>query len=310
MNRPLGCLTGTGLMAGAATLLLVVLAAFLSGNGIFSPGALNAQSGEAMVGGVSSHAQLSQDCGACHPAFLSDTVMGDRCLACHTQTGRELDDPASFHFGFANPANCRQCHTDHNGPEASLTRDEFVGFPHERSGFFLDAHPLISQGGSFMCGECHIGSWREFEIDACRACHQSYDQDFMVSHINTFSPACLNCHDGLDTYGADFDHNQTRFPLEGWHELADCGACHAGAFSLEALQQTPSLCYDCHQEDDIHQLRLGSDCGQCHSADGWEEATLDHTLTGFPLEASHADADCQACHVDRQWVGLPDTCAG
>jgi hypothetical protein len=310
MNRPLGCLTGTGLIAGAVTVALVILAALISGNSIFSPGELNAETGDEIINGVTSHADLSRDCRACHPALMSDSLMGDRCLDCHTETIEELDDPASFHFGFANPANCRQCHTDHNGPRASLTRNEFTGFPHDRSGFWLDAHPLISQGGSYMCGECHTGSWREFEIEACRACHLSYDQEFLVEHINTFGPACLNCHDGLDTYGASFDHSQTRFALAGWHELADCGACHAGAFNLEDLQQTPTFCYDCHQDGDIHQLRLGNDCGQCHTSAGWEGAALDHAITGFPLEDTHADVDCDSCHVERQWAGLPDTCAG
>lgn len=309
MNRPMGCLTGTGLVAGAATLGIVILAALLSGNGIFSPGELNAQAG-GTLGGVSSHAELSRDCGACHPSILSSNYMGDECLECHTGTGGEFNDPVGFHFGFANPANCRQCHTDHNGPQGALTREQFVGFPHERSGFWLDAHPLISKGGAFMCGECHTGSWRDFETEACRSCHLAYDQTFVINHINTFGPACLNCHDGLDTYGVSFDHSSANFILEGWHELADCGACHVGAINLEMMQQTPSQCYDCHLEDDIHQQRLGVDCGQCHSAAGWEDATLDHARTGFPLEASHAELACETCHVDRQWVGLPNTCAG
>ena len=310
MNRPLGCFTGTGLVAGTAALGIVILAALLSGNGIFSPGELNAQTSGAALGGVNSHAELSRDCGTCHPTFLSATTMGDLCLACHAHTGEELNDPASFHFGFANTANCRQCHIDHNGPQGELTRNEFVGFPHGRSGFWLDAHPLISQGGSFMCGECHTSSWREFEITACRSCHLAYDQALLVEHINVFGPACLNCHDGLDTYGADFDHGSTRFTLEGWHELADCGACHTGAFNLELLRETPANCYDCHLDDDIHQLRMGMDCGECHSAAGWEGAILDHARTGFPLEASHAALACETCHVDRQWIGLPDTCSG
>jgi hypothetical protein len=48
--------------------------------------------------------------------------------------------------------------------------------------------------------------------------------------------------------------------------------------------------------------------GACHTPDGWEEATIDHTLTRFPLTGRHLLVECEACHVDRQWTGIGMAC--
>ncbi len=310
MNRPLGCLTRSGILTAVITASLITIIAVASDQRIFSPGKLNAQPAEEPIGGIYAHADLGGECSACHTAFWSGELMGDRCLDCHVSTRHELSDEAAFHFGFTNPSNCRGCHTDHHGAEGLLTYAAIDGFPHERTGFSLQAHESISQGGSFMCGECHIVALGEFDTDACRACHLSYDADFLLTHIKDFYPTCLGCHDGVDSFGVAFDHSESPFPLLGKHAPLACGSCHKGARDIAMLRGTQSACVACHLPQGIHSSRIPQECGACHTPLTWADALFSHQLSGFTLSGSHEGVDCEACHIERQWVGIPQLCAG
>jgi hypothetical protein len=147
-----------------------------------------------------------------------------------------------------------------------------------------------------------------FAQDSCRTCHEQRDAAYVHEHVDTFGTTCLNCHDGVDSYGEDFDHGTWK--LEGGHADASCAGCHAGSTTLAALRATRTTCVACHADRDVHEGRLGTDCASCHSTTSWEEAAdgFDHGRTRFALVGRHADADCLACHVDRQWTGLGTTC--
>src|SRR3990170_3762090 len=98
MNRPLGCLTGSGLIAAVLAAVAILGAAAATGNAIFSPCELSGDRGESPIGGVVSHAELATRCAACHPApwsgdrasYPGGDRMGDRCLACHTEVAQEI----------------------------------------------------------------------------------------------------------------------------------------------------------------------------------------------------------------------------
>ncbi len=308
MNRPLGCLTGSALIAAALSGLVVLGAAALTGNSIFSPGPLNAQSGQAPLGGAVSHRDLERDCGSCHPAFWSGERMGDRCLNCHVQVGLEIREGSGFHAGYADGSNCRDCHTEHHGSAAWLTRSDMAGFPHERTGYLLWAHRLGSAGGDFACSDCHPASLQDFDRETCFDCHLALEGEAIRQHLADFGVDCVACHDGIDLYGSLFDHGQTGFPLSGAHSESACGACHFGARSAADLRVTQTECVACHATDDRHQGRLGLDCGECHTTSAWSGATIDHTQTGFDLTGRHRLAACETCHVDRQWTGIGTAC--
>jgi len=310
MTRPLGCLTGAGLIAGLLTALTIGAAAAFGGNALFSPGELNAVAGEAPVGGIDSHADLGKDCGQCHAPFWGDQHMGDRCLACHQEVAAELAVVSGFHYGYASAGNCRDCHTEHRGPQAELTLQEIVNYPHDRTGFALLAHPPTGAGGAFRCMDCHPASLREFSTNSCEGCHRQLDPAYTVQHLSDFGSECLDCHDGVDRFGIHFDHQTLAFPLEGEHLSLECSSCHPGARTVQALQRAPARCFECHATDDVHSGRLGQVCESCHTPQTWEGAALDHRLTGFPLLGSHATADCLGCHVERQWSGIPRDCTG
>jgi hypothetical protein len=58
------------------------------------------------------------------------------------------------------------------------------------------------------------------------------------------------------------------------------------------------------------QANFSNDCTQCHTADGWTPSSFDHTAsTGFPLNGSHANVNCNQCHANG-YANTPNTCEG
>ena len=285
MKRPLGCLTSGGVAAALLTLAVVGTLLLLQGGGLFSPGALNAQATGQVLGGVVSHAETGGRCSTCHPAPWSREIMADRCLACHPNVAAQMRDMATLHGMLTGEGQtaCRDCHPEHRGSQARLTEVDTDAFPHDLVAYSLEGHRETSDGRPFACEDCHGADVLQFEPAVCTDCHRDMDAAYVEEHLADFGDDCLACHDGLDTYGAGFDHDALSFALTGGHEAAACRACHEGARSPTELQAAPTGCFACHAADDAHEGRFGQDCGACHTADNWPEATFDHELTGFPL---------------------------
>ena len=311
MKKRLGCLSASALGAALTTLLIIAGLLLVLGGQLFSPGPLNAQAGTVALGGTRSHAETGGHCAACHPAPWSRDRMADRCVACHQDIGGELQDPASLHGTFAQAApttGCAGCHTEHRGAAAALTELDTASFPHQATGYALDGHPETSAGQPFACADCHGQDLTHFEQAACTDCHRQVDAAYMQAHTTAFGSECLPCHDGLDTYGARFDHNQLTFALRGKHAAVDCAGCHADARSIADLRGAPEDCFSCHEEDDAHDGQLGQDCGACHTPEDWQQATIDHDRTTFPLTGKHVDVACQDCHLNGQFKGTATDC--
>lgn len=308
-SRP-GCLSPLALITAGLTVLILVVVEVLNGNAMFSPGALNAQSGMEL-GGVTAHAQTGSRCGACHTAPWSADRMSDRCLVCHSAIQTELQNPASLHGVLAQQGSlvCQSCHVEHNGPAASLTSITAADFPHEATGYALTAHALRTDGTPFVCADCHPQGLSTFSEATCDGCHNKMDAAYSAAHRQDFGAACLACHDGLDRY-SEFDHAGTAYPLTGAHQQAACAGCHVNARATADFQTAPDTCAGCHQRDDAHAGQFGSQCEACHQPTRWEDATFDHSRSGFPLDGAHAVVECAACHRDQVYAGTPDTCAG
>ncbi len=275
---------------------------------MFSPGALSAQAGP-MQGGITSHAELDKNCGACHPSLLSGRTMSDLCLTCHSNIQAEIQDSTSLHGVFAKTSvlTCQNCHTEHKGPNGSLTVMSSVSFPHETTGFALTAHQARSAGVPFTCSDCHTESIARFDQQTCTDCHRTLDTVFTTAHRLEFGDDCLACHDGHDRF-SNFDHSKTPFALTGKHLSLACSACHLDARTIADLQNTPAACESCHREDDAHEGRFGANCGVCHSPEGWEPAEFDHNLAAFKLEGQHARVKCEQCHLNGVFAGTPQDC--
>lgn len=306
----LGCLTGTGIIAALITALAIAVTAFTSGGSMFSPGALNAITGPAL-GGFTSHAEIAGQCGLCHAAPWEADTMDDRCVACHTDIPAELTDIATAHgrmMKISPDATCRECHPEHRGPEGLLTELDGWRYPHEASGYSLNAHQLKASQEKFKCVDCHGLDVTIFDIKVCESCHREMDVVFMSKHITAYGDSCLECHDGLDSLGKSFTHENFSFKLTGAHVAVACELCHANEHSLVELRDTSQDCFDCHKKDDPHGGRLGRDCASCHVTDAWKPANFDHNRSVFKLTGAHATVECAKCHVNDVYEGTPKDC--
>ncbi len=307
-TQRLGCVSPLALISACVTLLILGISWILNGSSMFSPGSLNAQSG-GNLGGVTSHAEIGQNCAACHPAPWSSETKSDRCQTCHTSIHAEIADPATLHgalLGKERKVSCKKCHPEHRGPTASLTEFDPQFFEHDVVGYSLAGHKKREDGLPFMCADCHPTSTTSFISQTCTDCHRQIDATSTNDHTSLVGDDCLACHDGLDRYG-QFVHDQTPFALSGLHQQASCSECHRSPRSVSDFVQTPAECYACHEKDDAHLGKFGTDCVQCHRAEGWTPAKFDHNLSTFKLEGRHAVVPCKECHT-QEYQGTATDC--
>jgi hypothetical protein len=310
-KKPFGCLTAYGLVSVALTVFIVLAVWLVSGGILFSPGSLNAQAG-VTLGAVTSHADLGGRCSACHSAFWRPTTMADNCVLCHQDVVTQRLDPAKLHGNLLvnNPdLTCRICHPDHRGPDASLTDLSRTNIVHNTFGYSLSAHQVQVDGSSFSCDTCHGNDYNRFDQAVCAKCHLQIKADFMTSHLQDYGEKCLACHDGIDSYGHNFNHAKVAFQLTGMHANIACGTCHAGARSIANMKATPKDCSSCHAKDDVHKGQFGNGCGACHTTNGWLPATFDHSLSKFPLTGAHFKLTCAQCHASGVFTGLSTACS-
>ncbi len=306
-NTRLGCFTLSGLMSAVLTALLITGFTLVSGGMVFSPGALNAQTG-AQLGGVSSHADIAGHCNLCHAPFWGIATMADRCVVCHTDVAVQRLTSSPLHGVLPN-LTCFNCHPDHRGQNAPLTAMDAAQFPHNSVGYSLTAHQHKSDSSSFSCKDCHTQNYvPPFDQNICTNCHTQIDEVFVQTHSLDFGSVCLACHDGVDSYGRNFNHNGVPYQLIGKHAQVACGQCHVNARSIVDLKSTPQDCASCHARDDKHTGRFGTNCGGCHTSNGWLPASFDHNLSTFKLTGQHVHVLCGNCHINNVYQGTPTDC--
>jgi hypothetical protein len=308
-KKKLGCISMTGLLAALLTLLVISGVGIAQGGNQFSPGTLNNQVSSQTIGGVHSHAETGGNCAACHSQPWSRQSMSDRCVACHSEL---TSNPKDFHkvmLAQSRLSPCYNCHTDHRGPNGSLTVINLTKFPHLNVGFSLAAHQRMRDGSDFTCKDCHSAGFTRFDPMVCESCHTQIDPAFMQAHAQAYGADCRACHDGVDRFGHSFDHSQFPFKLAGKHTNVDCAGCHSGVRALADFQSAKTGCSDCHAKDDAHQGKFGADCAGCHTPQDWKKATFDHSKADFQLTGAHANVACEKCHVNNVFKGTPQDCA-
>ncbi len=301
--RP-GCFSSLGLAATGIFVIIIAAVTWLGGGILFSPGPLNAQAGTP-AGGVTAHSSLAGNCLACHAAPWSAQSMADLCLGCHADVRAQIAGKNGIHGAWQSVGNCRSCHTEHRGAAANLTSADLTGFDHQQTGFALNQHTQAAGGKPFTCQACHPSGFRgPYDQAICRDCHAQLKPAFMAQHLAAYGDGCFGCHNGQD-HLLQFDHSQTRFPLQGKHAGLKCQDCHTGQAKLGPL---PTDCAACHSARDPHQGKLGQNCAQCHTAAGWQPANFDHATTKFPLTGGHLNVACERCHKDPLFVNTPSVC--
>ena len=210
-------------------------------------------------------------CASCHKGHLYNDKTPSDCNGCH-----QKDDKHKSRFSEA----CARCHTERDW--------KILLFDHNRD----TSYPLKGGHRKTKCDTCHIGLlYTDKTPTDCFACHRKTD-----IHKGRFSEACTCCHTEQDWKTLLFNHDRnTTYPLLGKHRMVTCQSCHKGTLYTD---KTSIDCYSCHQRDDTHQRRLGSQCEDCHNARDWKIWDFQHdTRTRFKLDGGHAGLSCYECHT-------------
>ena len=117
-----------------------------------------------------------------------------------------------------------------------------------------------------------------------------------------------------------FDHDATRFPLDGFHRFVECEVCHVNG----RFKGTPMDCRACHGTSSLipgggkspHHVMSSDNCSDCHSANTWDQVVrFDHSQApgtcvschngvqqpGKPLNHVVSSNDCESCHTTVTW---------
>lgn len=251
---------------------------------------------------------------------LNFTGLGKQCLQCHDDIHMFGKKP-SAKLGDLN--QCSKCH-DENSWKKTHNFDHNV-----QTNYRLDGKHL-----NLKCADCHLHKstkvnstkkasesessslslkaptyhWEQLSTKTCETCHKT-------PHVGQFSKDLLNkkctaCHTTEDWFvqksDSGFDHNKTRFALDGSHKSAKCNDCHGSAGNKKFKFQSADLkfCIECHQNIHDQQFKsLGNtkNCLQCHSTEKFLPLkSFEHNQTDFKLKGEHEKLKCSECHVPSE----------
>ena len=117
--------------------------------------------------------------------------------------------------------DCTTCHTS----EGWKVTKESMTFDHTTTRF-----KLTGQHQQVTCKTCHQSLKFKDAKSECFNCHTDM-------HNNSLGSECSRCHttNNWMIQNTNKLHQLTRFPLTGNHAVADCGACHPSAASVDAF---------------------------------------------------------------------------
>ncbi len=237
---------------------------------------------------IQGHAKLESDCNNCHKRFDKAAQAG-LCKDCHKEIAKDMDEKRGLHGKIEEGKQCRECHTEHKGRTAQISRIDPKTFDHNKM------TPFALRGGHLspkvQCKDCHVAGKKFREAPTkCFGCHEKKDK-----HKGKFGQDCQNCHTEKNWKDVKFDHSKSDFPLLGKHVEVKCEKCHIN----NKFKGTPKECVECHRKDDdkAHHGKYGNKCEKCHSEKGWKDIKFDHGKeTKFPLLGKHEPLKCTACH--------------
>jgi hypothetical protein len=187
-------------------------------------------------------AHLATPCFACHVDEASEKWhfrdIGEGCIDCHNNFH---EDAISEKFLPNN--DCASCHGNESW--------DAISFNHSQTDW-----PLTGRHTVVSCSECHFEFSEKNEIisqnfvnllNDCASCHNNTHGDtFAISGVTD----CNRCHVTTSWFPEKFNHNETRFPLEGKHEEVNCRACHEvnneKGESTVIYKLNKLDCIDCH----------------------------------------------------------------
>jgi hypothetical protein len=229
-------------------------------------------------------------CSECHKVNSKPEKPSMECEGCHQD----------FHHGRFGKEKCDGCHAD-GGPgwrEMHFAHDAKTKFE------------LTGKHQEIFCTGCHRPkepkNFERFESVKCADCHRHQD-----AHCGQFGMEnCERCHVRGGDRTSRFDHNATRFRLEGAHAKPSCERCHKPEKlgNSERCRETVKYtgldpqCTTCH-EDKLHKGELGKDCAKCHTGGrDFTSVVFDHNKDArFGLTGFHSIIQCETCHPKRKY---------
>jgi hypothetical protein len=184
-------------------------------------------------------AHIATPCFACHlkEKTWNFRNIGKRCDDCH-----ENIHQTAISEKFNSPGACNTCHNPNRWSE--------VRFDHSKTSFSLEgAHAAQS------CKSCHFKKDNDEKVHQqfaglpvnCSGCHtDKHNRQFEKNGVTD----CVSCHDFNNWKAGKFDHNFSRFKLDGKHKDVACNKCHKTV-------QTAQLTYIQYKMEDIR-------CEACH----------------------------------------------
>ncbi len=160
-------------------------------------------------------AHMATSCTACHKKQKDWTFrnIGSKCVDCHKDVHKGFI-PEKFYPN----QNCLVCH--------NVTTWKSVTFDHNKTGFKLEG-----EHAKEVCASCHyqknengIKTQRFAGIPKdCSSCHKD-------SHAGQFAvngkTDCTRCHGFNFWKDSKFNHNTSRFKIDGQHKDVKCEECH------------------------------------------------------------------------------------
>ena len=256
------------------------------------------------------HLEGLKNCTECHD--IGNAIPNQKCLACHEDIQSLLDQKRGYHNSKkVRSKTCVDCHSEHHGRKFDMMRFDQDNFDHNLTGYKLEgAHTDIQE-----CRDCHKPEYIEnLEIrkrkntflglqEKCLSCHDDYHQE-------TLTDNCISCHNFKEwTPAPGFDHDDTKFKLEGAHVDVDCIECHEkttrNGMKFQVFSGLRfSLCTDCHE--DVHEGKFGQNCLDCHNVNSFTDISqpkdFDHDKTDYPLRGLHTNVDCRECHKTQSYT--------
>lgn len=268
------------------------------------------------------HAQMSQMAGGCESCHHFNTVGAiQKCESCH-ELEVKRDDYIKPSLKRAYHLQCMNCHrewsheTDCNSCHTLKKNIKDANKDNVKKKYERKDHPKVQQPTKILyqtnsdkgklvtfyhddhtdkfgynCTSCH-------KQESCTKCHDvrkaseekikpiSTGKTFEEQHKRCVSchsknESCTKCHSDKET--KPFDHGRSSgWALKNYHAKLSCNSCHE---SKRPFSKMDNNCLSCHKD--------------------WNNTNFKHSVTGFQLDETHSELNCEDCHLDNNFAVKP-----
>lgn len=176
-------------------------------------------------------------CENCHKGSLTNKPRFTKCYDCHENIhGNEISDKCF------DENKCESCH--------STWAWKNVDFKHNKTDF-----ELLGKHKNVSCSDCHfiynnskVLKQRFASLD--QGCVQYHKDIHFRQFVDSGKEFCVNCHTLNNWNPVLFDHNNTRFSLDGAHKNLSRTNCHKeiekGEVRYINYKIKDAACKSCH----------------------------------------------------------------